>query len=166
MEVYCSSKSIVGGTCGSDSRDRRHEEQVVPLLSCERDISNHFNSVMVFLWSRERGGPHIVPCSYFQDTKFHPKHDCLSTALRKTRRWMETAVNTMQNTALHLQAWCVQNQKICLAHGKQTFQTRFAAGVTTDGNICSSWIGYIFSIEYIYSKMFWVLSLTRLYLCY
>jgi hypothetical protein len=43
MEVCCSFKSIVGGLCGSDSRDRKHEVQVVPLLSCSKDISNHLS---------------------------------------------------------------------------------------------------------------------------
>ena len=44
MEVCCSFKSLVGGTCGSDSRVRRHEEQVVPLLSCNKEIANHLAS--------------------------------------------------------------------------------------------------------------------------
>jgi hypothetical protein len=41
MEVCCSFKSIVGGICGSDSRDRKHEVRVVPLTSCRKDIANH-----------------------------------------------------------------------------------------------------------------------------
>ena len=45
MEVCCSFKWIVGGICGSDSRDRKHEVQVVPLTSCTRDITNHLASL-------------------------------------------------------------------------------------------------------------------------
>ena len=41
MEVCCTFKSIVGGVCGSDYRDRKHEVQVVPLRSCTKDIVNH-----------------------------------------------------------------------------------------------------------------------------
>ena len=41
MEVCCTFKSIVGGVCGSDCRDRKHEVQVVPLQSCTNDIANH-----------------------------------------------------------------------------------------------------------------------------
>ena len=44
MEVCCSFKSLVGGICGSDSRDRKHEVQVVPLTSCTKDIANHLAS--------------------------------------------------------------------------------------------------------------------------
>ena len=44
MEVCCSFKSIVGGICGSDSRDRKHEVRVVPLMSCRKDIANHLAS--------------------------------------------------------------------------------------------------------------------------
>ena len=41
MEVCCTFKALVGGVCGSDCRDRKHEVQVVPLQSCTKDIVNH-----------------------------------------------------------------------------------------------------------------------------
>ncbi len=41
MEVYCSFKKIVGGICGSDSRDRKRQMLIVPLSSCKKDIANH-----------------------------------------------------------------------------------------------------------------------------
>jgi hypothetical protein len=44
MEVCCSFKSIVGGVCGADSRDREQVLQVIPLLSCVKDISTHLAS--------------------------------------------------------------------------------------------------------------------------
>ena len=45
MEVCCSFKSITGGTCGVDYRNKTSSVvQVVPLLSCSRDISNHKSS--------------------------------------------------------------------------------------------------------------------------
>ena len=44
MELCCSFKSIVGGNCGFDSRDRCRKVQVVPLTSCAKDIENHLAS--------------------------------------------------------------------------------------------------------------------------
>ena len=44
MEVCCSSKTITGGICGSDSRDRKKDIQVVPLSTCSKDIENHLSS--------------------------------------------------------------------------------------------------------------------------
>ena len=41
MEVCCSFKSIVGGMCGFDTRDRKRETQIIPLLACSKAISNH-----------------------------------------------------------------------------------------------------------------------------
>jgi hypothetical protein len=43
MEVTCSFKKITGGVCGLDKR--YPNEIVVPLSSCERDISRHIRSV-------------------------------------------------------------------------------------------------------------------------
>lgn len=44
MEVCCSFKTITGGICGSDSRDRKRDIQVVPLSACSKDIENHLSS--------------------------------------------------------------------------------------------------------------------------
>ena len=44
MEVCCSFKTITGGICGSDSRDRKKDIQVVPLSACSKDIENHLSS--------------------------------------------------------------------------------------------------------------------------
>ena len=41
MEVRYSFKSLVGGICGFDTRDRKKETQIIPLLACSKDISNH-----------------------------------------------------------------------------------------------------------------------------
>jgi len=41
MEVCCTLKSIVGGICGFDSRDRNRDVEVIPVLSCTKDISQH-----------------------------------------------------------------------------------------------------------------------------
>jgi hypothetical protein len=46
MEVCCSFKSIVGGACGPDSRDREQDVQVIPLMSCVKDISKHLTSYL------------------------------------------------------------------------------------------------------------------------
>ena len=45
MEATCSFKKRVGGICSSDKR--YEQELVVPLLSCERDISRQISSVGV-----------------------------------------------------------------------------------------------------------------------
>ena len=45
MEATCSFKQRVGGICSSDKRYER--ELVVPMVSCERDISRHISSVGV-----------------------------------------------------------------------------------------------------------------------
>ena len=37
----CSFLAIVGGHCGYDSKDRTKSVQIVPLLTCHRDISGH-----------------------------------------------------------------------------------------------------------------------------
>ena len=37
----CSFLVIVGGHCGSDTKDRTGSVEMVPLLSCNRDISRH-----------------------------------------------------------------------------------------------------------------------------
>ena len=45
MEVCCSFKSIVGGMCGFDTRDREKETQIIPLLACSKAISSHTASL-------------------------------------------------------------------------------------------------------------------------
>ena len=45
MEICCSFKSFAGGTCGFSYReDRSCISQVVPLCSCQKDISSHLRS--------------------------------------------------------------------------------------------------------------------------
>ena len=41
MDVCCSFKSLVGGQCSFDRRDRSHSLEIVPLLSCTKDITRH-----------------------------------------------------------------------------------------------------------------------------
>ncbi len=43
MEVTCSFKKLTGGVCSSDKRYGR--EVIIPLASCERNISRHTHSV-------------------------------------------------------------------------------------------------------------------------
>ena len=43
MEVTCSFKKLVGGICASDKRYER--EDVVPLSSCNKDVTGHTRSV-------------------------------------------------------------------------------------------------------------------------
>ena len=45
MEVCRSFKFLVGGICGFDTRDRKKETQIIPLLACSKDISNHTASL-------------------------------------------------------------------------------------------------------------------------
>ena len=44
MEVCCSFKSVVGGPCSFDRRDRTRAREIVPLLSCTKQIDQHKTS--------------------------------------------------------------------------------------------------------------------------
>ena len=41
MEGCCSFKSLVGGVCGYNIRDRKRDTEIVPLLSCNKNIASH-----------------------------------------------------------------------------------------------------------------------------
>ena len=41
MEVSCSFRSLVGGICGFDKKDRNPNTQIIPLVSCNKNISKH-----------------------------------------------------------------------------------------------------------------------------
>ena len=41
MESCCSFKALVGGVCGYDPKDRKRDSEIVPLLSCDKDIKRH-----------------------------------------------------------------------------------------------------------------------------
>ena len=43
MEVCCTFRSIAGGVCGADSRARKQEIRVIPLVTCSKDISKHLS---------------------------------------------------------------------------------------------------------------------------
>ena len=43
MEKSCSFKRLYGGQCGKDPRSKK-DGVIVPLLSCQKDISNHKSS--------------------------------------------------------------------------------------------------------------------------
>ena len=43
----CSFLAIVGGHCGFDAKDRSRQVQLVPLLTCNRDISRHKSSFAI-----------------------------------------------------------------------------------------------------------------------
>ena len=45
MEACCSLKSLVGSSCGFDAKDRKRQTQIVPLLSCTKDISKHLSTL-------------------------------------------------------------------------------------------------------------------------
>ena len=42
-EICCSFKSIVEGQCSFDRKDREGDTRVIPLLSCQKDISGHLS---------------------------------------------------------------------------------------------------------------------------
>ena len=44
MDICCSFKSVVGEECTFDRKDRRGDTQVIPLLSCQKDISGHLST--------------------------------------------------------------------------------------------------------------------------
>ena len=41
MEGCCSFKSLIGGVCGYNIRDRKCKTEIVPLLSCTNNVSSH-----------------------------------------------------------------------------------------------------------------------------
>ena len=41
MEVSCSFKTLVGGDCGFDPKDRNRETTIIPLLACKKAILDH-----------------------------------------------------------------------------------------------------------------------------
>ena len=41
MEGCCSFKVVVGGVCGFNPKDRKRNSEIVPLLSCMKDIDSH-----------------------------------------------------------------------------------------------------------------------------
>ena len=45
MDVCCSFKPLVGGQCSFDRRDRCQSIEIVPLLSCSKDITRQFKDV-------------------------------------------------------------------------------------------------------------------------
>ena len=40
-------KSLIGGVCGYNSRDRMREPEIVPLLSCTKNIAGHESAFKV-----------------------------------------------------------------------------------------------------------------------
>jgi len=48
MEIYCTLKTIVGGTCGHDHRDRQKLSTVVPIYACQKEISHHERTFQFF----------------------------------------------------------------------------------------------------------------------
>ena len=41
MDVCCSFKALVGGVCGYNAKDRKRGTEIVPLMSCDKDINRH-----------------------------------------------------------------------------------------------------------------------------
>ncbi len=44
MEICCSFESLVADGCGFDRKDRKRDMCIVPLLSCNKDVTGHMNS--------------------------------------------------------------------------------------------------------------------------
>ena len=45
MEACWSFKSLVGSSCGFNAKYRKRQNQIVPLVSCSKDISKHLGGV-------------------------------------------------------------------------------------------------------------------------
>ena len=45
MEACWSFKSLVGSSCGFDAKYRKRQNQIVPLVSCSKDISGPQNEI-------------------------------------------------------------------------------------------------------------------------
>ena len=48
MELHCTLKTVVGGTCGRDPRDRQNSCSVVPIYACQKDVSKHERTFKFF----------------------------------------------------------------------------------------------------------------------
>ena len=59
MEICCLFQSIARGVFGADSKDRKHDIRVVPLLACSKDISQHRE---MFLFCRPENEVDLIPC--------------------------------------------------------------------------------------------------------
>ena len=49
MEACWSFKSLVCSSCGFDAKDRKRQNQIVPLVSCSKDISGPQNKIYLIL---------------------------------------------------------------------------------------------------------------------
>lgn len=48
MEACCSFKTIVGSNCGFDAKDRKRQTEIIPLMSCSKDIEKHLYALNFF----------------------------------------------------------------------------------------------------------------------
>ena len=64
MEGCCSFKSLIGGVCGYNTRDRKRETEVVPLLSCSKNIASH-RSAFKFTGPKDEIDPILCVASMF-----------------------------------------------------------------------------------------------------
>ena len=48
MEIHCTLKIVVGGTCGHDPRDRQKLCSVIPMYVCQKDVSKHERTFKFF----------------------------------------------------------------------------------------------------------------------
>ncbi|CAB4044287.1 Hypothetical predicted protein, partial [Paramuricea clavata] len=52
--------TMIGGICGSDSRDKKEEVTVIPLVSCSRDIAKHLGSLTSLAFSGPRNEVDLI----------------------------------------------------------------------------------------------------------
>ncbi|RMX51576.1 hypothetical protein pdam_00017733 [Pocillopora damicornis] len=64
MEGCCLCKSLIGGVCGYNTRDRKRETEVVPLLSCSKNIASH-RSAFKFTGPKDEIDPILCVASMF-----------------------------------------------------------------------------------------------------
>lgn len=59
MEICCSFQSIARGVFGADSKNKKHQIRLVPLLACSNDVSQHRK---MFLFCRPGNEVDLIPC--------------------------------------------------------------------------------------------------------
>ena len=59
MEGCCAFKSPIGGVCGYNTRHRKRETEIVPLLSCTKNIASHKSA---FKFTGPEGEVDLILC--------------------------------------------------------------------------------------------------------
>ena len=92
MEGCCSFKALVGGVCGYNAKDRKRGTEIVPLMSCDKDINRHKS---LYKFTGPENEVELILCraamSVYQEQKLE-LHDDMSEPPFETRIRLEPRV--------------------------------------------------------------------------